>query len=378
MVIIFRVDLSVLFNIVTIHSKAIRICTSICFGIALIALGLSTCSTSEVSKTYKKYNKLVKSKTNLAPDPKFNWWVLYFFTFFYVAVEFGFNYQMLDLTVDFASEDILLGLEFWGRVISGVGLSLVLYRLSSGMNIFNSLRYVLCLIVGIALMWNVQKMLTDYLVEQANLEDKKISLLLAVLGSKAADGSLATLSGNPIVSQPLLEQDRKITASLFSAIALYAPNRKEQIAAWNSSSPEQIQLLLATDYTDAQLANAYRNLIIPPLTLGISIFFALLNLAQWAGMTISILHKRWEISPWIVRVFTTLIFIALLLFSLLAASPFADSRAYQEELKKPLYENDYFLRILTTFSAHAVPNWYFLSKACNQYVLGGVQLKRPY
>ena len=98
---------------------------------------------------------------------------------------------MLDLTVDFASEDILLGLEFWGRVISGVGLSLVFYRLSSGMNIFNSLRYVLCLIVGIALMWNVQKMLTDYLVEQANLEDKKISLLLAVLGSKAADGSLA-------------------------------------------------------------------------------------------------------------------------------------------------------------------------------------------
>jgi len=47
----------------------------------------------------------------------------------------------------------------------------------------------------------------------------------------------------------------------------------------NGSSPEQIQLLLATDYTDAQLANAYRNLIIPPLTLGISIFFALLNLA---------------------------------------------------------------------------------------------------
>ena len=186
MVIIFRVDLSVLFNIFTNHSKAIRICTSICHCIALIALGLSTCSTSEVSKTYKKYNKLVKAKKNLAPDPKFNWWALYFFTFFCVAVEFGFNYQMLDLTVDFASEDILLGLEFWGRVISGVGLSLVFYRLSSGMNIFNSLRYVLCLIVGIALMWNVQKMLTDY--------------------------------------------------------------------------------------TDAQLTNAYRNLIIPPLTLGISIF----------------------------------------------------------------------------------------------------------
>jgi quinol-cytochrome oxidoreductase complex cytochrome b subunit len=95
-------------------------------------------------------------------------------------------------------------------------------------------------------------------------------------------------------------------------------------------------------------------------------------------MTLSILEKRWEISPWFIRVFTTLIFIALLLFILLAASPFADSRAYQEELKKPLYENDYFLGILTAISAHAVPNWYFLSTACNQYVLGGVQLKRPY
>jgi len=99
-VIIFRVDLSVLFNISTNHSKAIRICTSIGSGVALIVLGLSTCYTSGVSKTYKKYNKLVKTKNNLTADPKFNWWVLYFFTFFYVAVEFGFNYQMLDLTVD--------------------------------------------------------------------------------------------------------------------------------------------------------------------------------------------------------------------------------------------------------------------------------------
>jgi hypothetical protein len=88
-------------------------------------------------------------------------------------VEFGFNFQLLNLTVDFASEDILLGLEFWGRVFSGVGLSLVLYRLSARLDFLSGLRYVLCLVVGIALMWNVQKILTDYLVAQASLEDKK-------------------------------------------------------------------------------------------------------------------------------------------------------------------------------------------------------------
>ena len=309
---------------------------------------------------------------------RLNWWFFYIFTFFYVALEFGFNYQLLNLTVDFASEETLLGLEFWGRVISGVGLSLVLYRLSSDLKIFNGLRYVLCLIVGITLMWNVQKMLTDYLVDQASLEDKEVSLLLAALSPKAAGGSLATLSGNLIINEPLSEQDRKIATSLFPAIALYAPNRNEQIAAWNGTTPQQIQLLLAMNYTEAQLSNAYRNLVIPPLTLGISIFFALLNLAQWVGMTVGIVQKHWGISTWFIRLTTAITFIVLLLFSLLVETPFADSRAYQDELKKSLYENDYFLGVLTTISAHAVPNWYFLSKACNQYVLGGVQLKRPY
>jgi hypothetical protein len=320
----------------------------------------------------------VNTKTPLVAESRFSWWALYFGTSFYIAVEFGFNYQLLDLTIDLASEDILLGLEFWGRVISGVGLSLVLYRFSTRFKIINGLRYFLCLVLGIALMWNFQKMLTDYLVDQASVEDKKISLLLSFLSAKAANGSLSTLNGNLIVSAPLSEKDRKITASLFPAIALYAPNRNEQIAAWTGQTPQQIQLLLEMNYNEAQLSNAYRNLFIPPLTLGISIFFALLNLAQWVGMTMGIFQKSSQTSSWINRLVTAITFIALLMFSLLAESSLANSRTYQEELKKPLYENDYFLGILTTLSAHAVPNWYFLSKACNQFVLGGVKLKRPY
>ena len=75
-------------------------------------------------------------------------------------------------------------------------------------------------------------------------------------------------------------EDRKITASLFPALALYAPNRVAQLAAWNQVSQTQIEAALAQNYPEEQLANAYRNLIIPPLTLGISLFFAMLNLAQ--------------------------------------------------------------------------------------------------
>ncbi|MFM7012782.1 MAG: hypothetical protein ACKO0Z_26230 [Betaproteobacteria bacterium] len=309
---------------------------------------------------------------------KVNWWLLYLFTLFYIAVEFGFNYQLLDLTVDLVSEDVLLGLEFWGRVMSGVGLSLVLYRITSKLRIRDGLRYFLCLIVGVALMWNVQKMLTDYLVGQASLEDKKISALLALLTHQSAAGSLITLSGNFILSEPVSEQDRKITASLFPAIALYAPNRNEQIAAWFGKTPAQVQLILAAKFSEDELSNAYRNLIIPPLTLGISIFFALLNLAQFVGMTISIFQKRWRISSTLIHSITGMTFIVFLAFSFLTNSPLADSRSYQEEFKGSLYENDYFLGILTTIAARAVPSWYFLSNFSHRYILGGVQLKRPY
>ena len=136
--------------------------------------------------------------------------------------------------------------------------------------------------------------------------------------------------------------------------------------------------MLGMDFTDSQLSNAYRNLIVPPLTLGISIFFALLNLAQWFSMTIAIFQKRLGLTTGKIRLLTATSFSALLLLSFSLSSPLVDSRAYQEEFKKPLFGNDFFLGVITAFSAQTVPNWYFLSKTCNQYVLGGVQLKRPY
>ncbi len=227
-------------------------------------------------------------------------WALFFFTLLYVCLEFGFNNQLLKISaVDLVSDDVLLGLEFWGRILSGVGLSLVLYRNSSKIKIPIVLRYLACLVAGIVVMWQVQTIITDYLVAKASLEDKEISLILATLS-------------------------------------------------------------------------------IPPLTLGISIFFALLNLAQWLGMCLQIFKTRLGLSISHIRQITSIIFIAFLLYSFMATSAFADSKAYQKDLAPALYANHLVLAVLTSISAHAVPNWHFLSSWCNRYVLGGVQLKRPY
>lgn len=318
---------------------------------------------------------------NKVPSPIIltpQWWLLYFFTLAYVGVEFAFNYQLLNISVDFVSDDVLLGLEFWGRVLSGLGLSLVLYRNSHAINIPNGVRYALCLVLGIALMWNVQKLITDYLVNQATLEDKEVSLILATLSTKAAEGKLKTNAGHTFLTEPSYEQDRKIAASLFPVLALHAPNRIEQVSIWSEMSPGQIKGLLALNDSETRLSNAYRNLIIPPLTLGISIFFALLNLAQWLGMSLRIFQTQLGMSSFQIRLLTSSIFLVLLLYSFISPSSFANSKAFKDELTPTLFANDPILAVLTNISAYAVPNWYFLSSWCHEFVLGGVQLKRPY
>jgi hypothetical protein len=222
----------------------------------------------------------MSSATDFTAHPLFKWLTTSVMLLLYVAIEFGFNYQLLSLTIDPASEEVLLGLEFWGRVLSGIGFGLLLYRLSNQLNVHNLSRLLICLVLGVVIMWNVQKMITDHLVQEASLADKKVALLLASLSDEAATGALSTLNGNALLPTTSNTEDRKITASLFPALALYAPNRVAQLAAWNQVSQTQIEAALAQNYPEEQLANAHRNLIIPPLTLGISLFFAMLNLAQ--------------------------------------------------------------------------------------------------
>jgi hypothetical protein len=227
-------------------------------------------------------------------------------------------------------------------------------------------------------MWNVQKMITEHLVREASLADKKVSLLLASLSDEAASGSLTTLNGNALLPPAANAEDRKITASLFPALTLYAPNRVVQLAAWKQVSTAQIEAALAQNYPEEQLSNAYRNLIIPPLTLGISLFFAILNLAQLLSyLVFGLATKNAKAVIWM-RSSALVLFSCFLFFSFAASSPLVNSKAYQTELRAPLFKDDLVLGILTEWSAYAAPNWYFLSSWCNQHILRGVQLKRPY
>ena len=320
----------------------------------------------------------MSSAADFTAHPVFKWLATSILLLVYVAIEFGFNYQLLSVTMDPASEDILLGLEFWGRVISGVGFGLFIFRLSSTLPMQNLSRLLVCIAFGVIVMWHLQKMITDYLVSEASLADKKVALVLATLSDTAANGQLLSLNGNPMFSGAVNTEDRKTMSSLFPALALYAPNRVEQLAAWSRVSPPQMETMLAQPYTTEQLANAYRNLIIPPLTLGISLFFAILNLAQLLSyVAFGLLTRNPRAANWM-RTSALALLACFMLFSFMASSPLMRSAAYQKELRAPLYKEDFVLGLLTEWSAYAAPNWYFISSWCNQHVLRGIQLKRPY
>jgi hypothetical protein len=113
----------------------------------------------------------VSRAISLSSHPVSKWLGTSLLILLYVAVEFGFNYQLLSLTIDPASDEVLLGLEFWGRVLSGIGFGLLLYRLSNQLNMQNLSRLLICLLLGVVVMWNVQKMITDHLVREASLAD---------------------------------------------------------------------------------------------------------------------------------------------------------------------------------------------------------------
>jgi len=185
----------------------------------------------------------------------------------YLIVELAFNNQLLRTLGDIAPADVLSGLEFWGRVISGVGLGILLHRgltsrltprlaswlISIGVGVLVIWHVQKALIdhlveaaspqdkrasvalagwlisigVGVLVIWHVQKALIDHLVEAASPQDKRASVALAVLAPKAGQGALLTPAGQKLVTTETTGLHRNIVEAMFPAAALHAPQREQ-------------------------------------------------------------------------------------------------------------------------------------------------------
>lgn len=287
----------------------------------------------------------------------------------YVIIELSFNYRLVTVASDTVNEDVLSGLEFWGRVISGIGLGLALYRIRR-LRLANRLtKFVFCLGLGVLTMWHVQSALTDYLVASASPEDKKAAIGLAALAEAAAAGELKTLAGDPLVTEDLDSFQEKTVMALFPAASLHVINRDEQIARWLN---EVYQGSTPSEAVEFSADTAYRNLIVPPIAIGLSIFFALFNLALVIGFFARTAFHKARVST------VTVVFLVLILISIQQGGWFLSSPGYRHAMKSPLWQAKPLLGLLVEWSGRAAPTWGVVSGISHRVFMFGYEFRKPY
>ena len=290
----------------------------------------------------------------------------------YVIFELGFNHQLLSVTADTVNEETLKGLEFWGRFLSGLGLGLLLFQWTKKFKRYSLVRLILSLLLGIVLMWNVQKAITDYWVNAATPDIKKTAYVLTTLSAVATAGELTTLRGDKLLNARMSSGEQKIVAALFPAASLYSENQAAQLARWRGLEPSEFDAQFKAPQSVDNLNNAFRNLIIPPLTLGFSIFFALFNFAQLST------HLLLTASVSIRRVVLAGVLTLLVGISLSYDSPFLDSAGYQNSLRSGLWSEDMTLAVLTEWSFRSVSRWLPASEWIHHRVLRDFAFGRPH
>jgi len=286
----------------------------------------------------------------------------------YLVIELGFHYQLINITAETVNDETLSGLEFWGRVISGFGLGLTIYRLSFAKFEKKLFPLALCLVGGIIVMWNVQRELTQYLIDSANTEDKIASVALSVLATPAAEGSLKSLKGQPLVSPEITPFEKKLVKALFPAAALHSDDRTEQINSWLDQVPANPAAIYPTYFTPE---NAFKNLIVPPIAIGLSVFFAILNLSLLISFFVEIIYKKYRL------VSRALILSLLILISTLTTQGSILSDGYTSSMRSGLWKSDPALALLAEWSGLASPAWGSVSRFASQTLLGGYSFGKP-
>jgi hypothetical protein len=302
---------------------------------------------------------------------KSRWLFGIFIPCIYIIFELGFNHQLLSVTADTVNEETLKGLEFWGRLLSGLGLGLLLFQWTKKCKLFTFSRLILSLLLGVVLMWNVQQWMTDYWVDAATPEIKKAAFVLATVSPAAGAGELTTLRGDKLLNTRVSHGEQKIVSALFPAASLYADSQMLQLANWRGLEAGIFEAQFKRPQPEGVVNNAFKNLIVPPLALGFSTFFALFNFAQLSSnllLSASVAARR---------MLSVGILVVLVALSLSYDSSFLDSPGYKNSLRPGLWSGDISLAVLTEWSFRSVACWQPLSEWIHHHALRDFAFGRP-
>ena len=289
----------------------------------------------------------------------------------YALVELSFNHRMLELTDVVLSNSDLDGVQFWGRIIAGFGLSMLLLRWLDLRMAQRWQAVLLSFALGMTLMWHFQKMVIDHLVDSAPVEEKRLSVYLLNIADLAAQGQLR-IHGVPLGTENMSPSVREAVKTLFPAVALGTPlvDFEAPASGWVAQAPA-----LPTSVSLEMLDNAYRNTITPPIALGLSSFFGLLNLAQGLGLCVLLLLRRQGHPNWAAGLRKHLLALTAAMTLGLTAmhhDEFIDSPGYALHLSPHMWQHSAVLATFIAWDLRAEPAWYALSNWAHHHLLRGL------
>ncbi len=277
----------------------------------------------------------------------------------YSVVELSFNHRLLELAGDLhlsMTESRMQNIEIWGRLVSGMGLSLLLMRwLDARLRSRLLLICVSCL-VGFITMWHVQKQLVETIVSRADQEDLIMSLKAQTTTQEALNGRIL-LRGETLIDGPVPSTLQPVVGALWASSVLGLSPEDIEI---NSGAAQLMSNFFMPNFTPQQLQNIYRKTVMTPVALGASLFFGLINLCQLfaglVGLLLLAIHeanrlRHWQ--PWLLPVIT----VVCLALSWWPDNAWVASSGYSQVARVALWQEKPFLAPFVEWSLRAEPAW---------------------
>ena len=292
------------------------------------------------------------------------WWLLGLLAA-YAVLELSFNHHLMAVSSATAPElGALQGLEVWARLISGLGLSLWLTRALQRRGMMPALALLLSVLVGVTLMWHVQRWLVDRIVAQASRQDKQMSLYAQQLAPALLGGQIL-VRGKPLVELERLPADScPAWRALLPAITLGLTPTDIQARGLEAA-------MNAQPWPNELLTDAYRRAVMIPIALGVSLMFGLANLCLLASLLIRRCWPRRFAASGHQTLLFILLWVSVLTWSLTVHVGATSATAYTEVARPSLRASQPLLAPFVEWTLRAQPAWQSSTGWMHDHLMGG-------
>jgi hypothetical protein len=290
----------------------------------------------------------------------------------YAVLELSFNHQLMGASsAALVDPDALRDLEVWARVISGLGLSLWLMRALLRRGLAPLLAVLLSVLVGIGLMWHLQRWLVEAIVERGSEQDKQMSLYAGQLAPALLGGDV-TVRGQRLLdagelSPPALQAWQALLPATLLGLQPHELHVRE-VQAW----------IGAAALSPQPLNDAYRRAVMVPIALGVSLLFGLANVSLLLSLVLQRCAPR-RIAAARGRPFALflLLWLGLLSASWVALADEMQPRAYREITRPSLRAAQPLLWPFVEWSLRAQPAWQEPTRWLHETLLSNYAFRLP-